>query len=48
MGRMYQQLLGFLEHVGLVLLGLFVVLGIFVAFVGATYTFVQDSGASMR
>ncbi len=38
---MYQPLLGVLEHVGLVLLGFFLVLGIFVAFVGATYTFVQ-------
>ena len=43
---MHQPLLGFLEHVGRVLLGFFLVLGIFVTFVTAAYTFVQDSGAS--
>jgi hypothetical protein len=42
----HQPLLGFLEHVGRVLLGFFLVLGIFVTFVTAAYTFVQDSGAS--
>ena len=34
------------QHVGSVLLGFFLVLGIFVTFVTAAYTFVQDSGAS--
>ena len=43
---MHQPLLGFLEHVGRDLLGFFLVLGIFVTFVTAAYTFVQDSGAS--
>ena len=42
----HQPFLVFLEHVGRDLLGSFLVLGIFVAFVTAAYTFVQDPGAS--